>query len=151
MWYSARQWILWMLPILLPLTVLVCGCLTFLSTIKPTQAARQKLAAIHSHFATLFVATQKLMAGGRAWRLSSCICERSEEAKRDNMEGIVMDTDYNAGAMGDAGIKAIIRLDKFPRNDGPEATFVYRVKSKACKINVYGSLIARHSKVSRRL
>jgi hypothetical protein len=68
MWYSARQWTLWMLLVVLPLAVLVAGCLTLLSSgndaLERPQATRQTLAAIRSHVATLFVATATLMAGG---------------------------------------------------------------------------------------
>ena len=65
LWYSARQWTLWVLLIVMPLAVLVAGCLTLLSvgngnTDLP-QARRQTL---RPHVATVVVAATTLMAGG---------------------------------------------------------------------------------------
>jgi hypothetical protein len=52
MWYATRQWTLWTLLIILPLAVLVAGCVTLLSGwiggLERPGAARQKLAAIGS-------------------------------------------------------------------------------------------------------
>jgi len=56
MWYSARQWTLWMLLIALPLGVLAAGCLTVLSA-RNDDVERP-------HAATLFVAAATLLAGG---------------------------------------------------------------------------------------
>jgi hypothetical protein len=68
MWYSARQWTLWMLLIVLPLAVLVAGCLTLVSSgnddLERPQAARQTLAAIHAPAATLSVGAATLVAAG---------------------------------------------------------------------------------------
>ena len=67
MWYSARQWTLWVLPIALPLAVLVAGCLTLLSgwnDVERPKAARQRLTALHTQMSKLVVAAATLMAGG---------------------------------------------------------------------------------------
>jgi hypothetical protein len=61
-WYAERQWTLWVLLIALPLTVLVTGCTTLMSTLKKRDA-RQTLAAIRAHPATLLVAAATLTAG----------------------------------------------------------------------------------------
>src|SRR5579862_8843062 len=51
MWYAEREWTLWILLIALPLAVLVTGCATLIRG-----NARQTLAAIRAHPATLFIA-----------------------------------------------------------------------------------------------
>ena len=67
MWYSARQWTLWVLLIALPLAVLVTGCITLAGSwsdkVRVPQTAQQTLAAIHAHRAMLFVAATTLTAG----------------------------------------------------------------------------------------
>jgi hypothetical protein len=68
-WYAARPRLgLWVLLIALPLAVLVSGCGTLLSRwsddVELRQAARQTLAAIRAHLATLLVAGATLTAGG---------------------------------------------------------------------------------------
>ncbi len=57
-WYAERRWTLWILLIALPLTVLVTGCATLIRG-----NARQTLAAIRAHPATLFIAAATLIAG----------------------------------------------------------------------------------------
>ena len=67
MWYSARQWTLWVLLIALPLAVLVAGCFTFLSgrnDVERPRAARQTLTGLHEQLSRLVVAAPTLMAGG---------------------------------------------------------------------------------------
>jgi hypothetical protein len=69
MWYAVRPRIgLWGLLIALPLAVLVTGCGTLLRSwsdeVELRQAARQTLAAIGAHLATLLVAGATLTAGG---------------------------------------------------------------------------------------
>ena len=68
MWYAGRQWTLWVLLIALPFAVLVTGCATLLRSwnddVELPHAARQTLAAIRAHLATLFVAAATLTAGG---------------------------------------------------------------------------------------
>src|SRR5436309_6810485 len=67
MWYSGRLWTLWVLLITLPFAVLVTGCVTFLRSwsLDPglPQRLRQRLAAIHTDRAMLFVAAMTLTAG----------------------------------------------------------------------------------------
>jgi hypothetical protein len=68
-WYAARPRLgLWVLLIALPLAVLVSGCGTLLrrwsDEVELRQAARQTLAAIRAHLATLLVAGATLTAGG---------------------------------------------------------------------------------------
>jgi hypothetical protein len=68
-WYAARVHLgLWMLLIALPLTVLATGSVTLLrawnDNAELRQQARQTLAAIRAHLATLFVAAATLAAGG---------------------------------------------------------------------------------------
>jgi hypothetical protein len=57
-WYAERQWTLWILLIALPLAVLVTGCATLIRG-----DARQTLAAIRAHPATLLVAAATFTAG----------------------------------------------------------------------------------------
>jgi hypothetical protein len=69
MWYSVRPRVgLWVLLMALPLAVLVTGCATLLRSwnddVELRQAARQTLAAIHAHLATIIVAVATLTAGG---------------------------------------------------------------------------------------
>jgi hypothetical protein len=68
MWYAARQWTLWVLLIALPFAVLVTGCVALLHSWHDNselrQAARQTLAAIRAHLATLLVAVATLAAAG---------------------------------------------------------------------------------------
>lgn len=69
MWYSARPHAgLWVLLMALPLAVLVTGCVTLLRSWKADaelrQSARQTLAAVRSHLATLLVAVATLTSGG---------------------------------------------------------------------------------------
>ena len=68
-WYAVRPRIgLWALLIVLPLAVLVTGCVTLLrrwsAEVELRQATRQTLAAISAHLATLLVAGATLTAGG---------------------------------------------------------------------------------------
>ena len=68
-WYAARVHLgLWVLLIALPLTVLATGSVTLLrawnDNAELRQQARQTLAAIRAHLATLFVAVATLAAGG---------------------------------------------------------------------------------------
>ncbi len=60
-WYAGRQWTLWILLIALPLGVLVTGCATLMPTLQGD--ARQTIAAIRAHPATLVVAGETLTAG----------------------------------------------------------------------------------------
>lgn len=66
MWYSARQWTLWVLLIALPLAVLITGCLTLLRSWRDDAELRQgtqkTLAVIHAHRLMLFVAAMTLIA-----------------------------------------------------------------------------------------
>ena len=69
MWYSAWPHAgLWVLLMALPLAVLVTGCVTLLRSWKHDaelrQSARQTLAAVRSHMATLLVAAATLTSGG---------------------------------------------------------------------------------------
>ena len=68
MWYAARVWTLWILLLALPISVFVTGCATLLHSWKRDtallQAARQALAEIRAHLATLLVAGATLTAGG---------------------------------------------------------------------------------------
>ena len=67
MWYARRMWILWALPIALPLGVLVTGCIMFARSwskdVRLPQAAQQTLAAIHANRTMLIVAVMTLTAG----------------------------------------------------------------------------------------
>ena len=68
-WYAVRPRVgLWVLLMALPLAVLITGCATLLRSwngdVELRQAARQTLAAIHAHLATLIVAVATLTAGG---------------------------------------------------------------------------------------
>jgi hypothetical protein len=67
MWYSGRQWTLWVLLITLPLIVLVTGCAVLLSSwisdVELRQAARHPLIVIRTHIPTLFIAAATLTAG----------------------------------------------------------------------------------------
>lgn len=67
-WYSARPRVgLWVLLIALPFTVLVTGCATLLRSWNDDgelrKAARQTLAAVRGHLATLLVAAATVTAG----------------------------------------------------------------------------------------
>jgi hypothetical protein len=62
-WYAERQWTLWILLIALPLAVLVTGCATLMHGTLKQSDARQNLAAIRAHPATLFIAAATLTAG----------------------------------------------------------------------------------------
>jgi hypothetical protein len=67
MWYAARMWTLWVLLLALPFTVLVTGCAALLhgwnrDTVRPL-TARQSLAMVRAHLATLFIAATTLIAG----------------------------------------------------------------------------------------
>lgn len=67
MWYSARQWALWVLLVALPLAVFVAGCFNFLSGRNDDErpsAARQTLTGLHAQLSRLVVAAPTLMAGG---------------------------------------------------------------------------------------
>ena len=66
MWYAGRMWTLWVLLLALPFTVLVTGCATlrYNWNRELPHTARQLLAAIRAHLATLFVAATTLAAGG---------------------------------------------------------------------------------------
>ncbi len=68
MWYGARPWTLWVGLMALPLAVLVTGCVTVLrgwhDDTELQQAARQTLAAIRAHLATLCVAAATVAAAG---------------------------------------------------------------------------------------
>ncbi|HLZ29925.1 MAG TPA: hypothetical protein VKV73_21605 [Chloroflexota bacterium] len=61
MWYAGRQWTLWVLLILLPLAVLVAGCLTLLSSRNRTAELPP---TIRPRVATVCVTTATVMAGG---------------------------------------------------------------------------------------
>ena len=68
MWYAARPHIgLWVFLIALPLAVLVIGAATLLRTWSDEDelrhAARQTLASVRAHLATLLVATATVTAG----------------------------------------------------------------------------------------
>jgi cytochrome b561 len=68
-WYAARVHLgLWVLLIALPLTVTATGCAMLLRAWRENaelrQTARQTIAAIRAHPATLFVAAATLAAGG---------------------------------------------------------------------------------------
>ena len=68
MWYAGRMWTLWVLLLALPFTVLVTGCATLRygwnRDIVLPYTARQSLAVIRAHLATLFIAATTLTAGG---------------------------------------------------------------------------------------
>ncbi len=65
-WYSARQWTLWILLIVLPLCVSIVGCLTLLSPSTRALNGRRPRGkpSPRSARASLFVAAATLMAGG---------------------------------------------------------------------------------------
>jgi len=66
MWYTGRQWTLWVLLVALPLVVLITGGLALRSWtggIEARSAARRLLVAIRTNVATLFVAATTLTAG----------------------------------------------------------------------------------------
>jgi hypothetical protein len=67
MWYAGRVWTLWVLLLGLPFTVLVSGCAALLHSwnrdIVLPLTARQSLAIIRAHLATLFIAATTLIAG----------------------------------------------------------------------------------------
>ena len=68
MWYAAWPHVgLWLLLIALPLAVLIIGCATLLqswsSDAALREAARQSIAAIRAHFATLLTAAATAAAG----------------------------------------------------------------------------------------
>ena len=68
MWYGARPWTLWVGLMALPLAVFVIGCVTLLrgwhADMELQQAARQTLAAMRVHLATLCVAAATVAAAG---------------------------------------------------------------------------------------
>jgi hypothetical protein len=67
MWYAGRMWTLWVLLLGLPFTVLVTGCAALLHSwnrdIVLPLTARQSLAVVRAHLATLFIAATTLIAG----------------------------------------------------------------------------------------
>ena len=67
MWYAVRQWTLWVLLIVLPLTVLVTGCATLLRSspgdVELPHRARQTAASIRRHTTKPIVAATTLAAG----------------------------------------------------------------------------------------
>jgi hypothetical protein len=67
MWYAGRVWTLWVLLLGLPFIVLVSGCAVLLHSwnrdIVPPLTARQSVAIIRAHLATLFIAATTLIAG----------------------------------------------------------------------------------------
>jgi hypothetical protein len=67
MWYAERMWTLWVLLLGLPFTVLVSGCAALLRSwnrdIVLPLTARQSLAVVRAHLATLFIAATTLIAG----------------------------------------------------------------------------------------
>jgi len=67
MWYAGRMWTLWVLLLGLPFTVLVSGCAALLlgwdRDIVLPLTARQSLAMVRAHFASLFIAATTLIAG----------------------------------------------------------------------------------------
>jgi hypothetical protein len=68
MWYAGHTWTLWVLLVALPFAALVIGCAALLRDwnrdIEVPNIARQSLAAIRTHPATLFVAAMTLTAAG---------------------------------------------------------------------------------------
>jgi len=65
MWYAGRMWTLWVLLLALPFTVLVIGCVTLRHAWKyDVESARQSLAVIRTHSATLVVLATTLAAAG---------------------------------------------------------------------------------------
>jgi len=65
MWYAGRMWTLWVLLLALPFTVLVVGCATLRHAWKcDLESARQSLAVIRTHSATLVVLATTLAAAG---------------------------------------------------------------------------------------
>jgi hypothetical protein len=79
MWYAGRMWTLWVLLLALPFAVLVTGCVTLLRGLAPSppvrvnsmtenravespNTARQSLAMIRTHPATLTIAATTLAA-----------------------------------------------------------------------------------------
>lgn len=67
MWYAGRMWTLWVLLLGLPFTVLVSGCAALLRSwnreIIVPLTARQSLAMVRAHLATLSIAATTLIAG----------------------------------------------------------------------------------------
>jgi hypothetical protein len=67
MWYAGRMWTLWILLLGLPFTVLVSGCSELLHSwnrdIVLPLTARQSLAMVRAHSATLFISSITLLAG----------------------------------------------------------------------------------------
>jgi hypothetical protein len=67
MWYVGRMWTLWVLLVGLPFTVLVSGCAELLHSwnrdIVLPLTARQSLAMVRAHLATLFIGATTLIAG----------------------------------------------------------------------------------------
>jgi len=67
MWYAGRMWTLWVLLFGLAFTVLVSGCAELLHSrnrgIALALTARQSLAMVRAHLATLFIAATTLLAG----------------------------------------------------------------------------------------
>lgn len=68
MWYAGRHWTLWVLLIALPVAVLVTGGASLLRTWNEDgelrAAARQTIAAIRGHLATVLLAAATVTAGG---------------------------------------------------------------------------------------
>ena len=68
LWYSGQMWTLWVLLLALPFAVLVIGCSTLLRDwnrdVALPNMARQSLAVMRAHPATLFVAATTLTAAG---------------------------------------------------------------------------------------
>jgi hypothetical protein len=66
MWYAGRIWTLWVLLLALPLTVLVTGCAMLRHRwnveFAPPHTARQSLAVLRAHPATLLVAATTFAA-----------------------------------------------------------------------------------------
>jgi len=67
MWYTGRMWTLWVLLLGLPFTELVSGRGALLRSwnreIVLPLTARQSLAMVRAHLATLFIAATTLIAG----------------------------------------------------------------------------------------
>jgi hypothetical protein len=67
MWYAGRMWTLWVLLLGLPFTVLVSGCAALRRSwnrdIVLPLTARQSLAMVRAHLATLFIAATTLIGG----------------------------------------------------------------------------------------
>jgi hypothetical protein len=64
LWYSERLWTHWVLLLALPFIVLVTGATLRNTWIRHVRSARQSLALIGAHLATLCVAATTLAAGG---------------------------------------------------------------------------------------